>query len=206
MALAGLGLNYTPWGITLTSVVICLYCLILIFVSVTWLRRSKLSPEERFSLNLDFLSENLNAMSSTDKVMALIIAIAIIIGAGMLIYIATHPSKEQYTELYLLDENGTTDNYPSNLSVNESGSIIIVVVCHEQQTTDYTTVITLMPESGVNRTLAEYNLTLADEEEWQQVFNFSVNESGKYKLDVGLLKDEEIIPYATTHIWIDVRD
>ena len=206
VALAGLGLNYTPWGITLTSVVICLYCLILILVSVTWFSRSKLSPGERFSLKLDFLSENLNAMSSTDKVMVLIIAIVIFIGGGMLIYIAMHPPEEQFTEIYLLDENGTTDNYPSNLSVNESGSIIIVVVCHEQQTTDYTTVITLIPESGVNRTLAEYNLTLADEEEWRQVFNFSVNESGKYKLNVELLKDEETTPYATTHIWVDVRN
>ncbi|MEE9151246.1 MAG: DUF1616 domain-containing protein, partial [Thermoplasmata archaeon] len=62
VALAGLGLNYTPWGITLSSVVICVYLLILIFVGVTWLRRSKLSPEERFALKLDFLSENLNAM------------------------------------------------------------------------------------------------------------------------------------------------
>lgn len=206
VALAGLGLNYTPWGITLTSVVICLYFLILILVSVTWLRRSRLSPEERFSLKFDFLSENLNAMSSTDKVMVLIIAIVIVIGGGMLIYIAMHPPEEQYTELYLLDENGTTDDYPSNLSVNESGSIIIVVVCHEQQTTDYMIVITLMPESGINRTFAEYNLTLADDEEWRQVFNFSVNESGKYKLDIGLLKDDETTPYATTHIWIDVRN
>ena len=104
VALAGLGLNYTPWGITLTSVAICLYCLILILGSITWLRRSKLSPGERFSLKVDFLSENLNAMSSTDKVMALIIAIIIVIGGGMLIYIAMHPPGEQYTEIYLLDE------------------------------------------------------------------------------------------------------
>ncbi len=205
VALAGLGLNYTPWGITLSSVVICVNLLILIFVGVTWLRRSKLSPEERFALKLDFLSENLNAMSSTDKVMVLIIAIAIVIGTGMLIYIATHPPGEQYTELYILDENGTTDSYPSNLTVNENASIIVVVVCHEQQATDYTTVITLIPESGVNRTLEEYNLSLADEEEWRQVFNFSMNESGKFKLEVELFKGGEILPYATNHIWVDIR-
>lgn len=204
--LAGLGLNYTPWGITLTSILVCIYCLILILLIVTWLRRAKLNPNERYTLRLDFVPNNLNAMSSTDKLVVLIIAIAIVIGGAMLVYIAMNPPEERFTELFLLDENGSTMNYPSNLTVNESASLIIGVVCHEQQTIDYIVLVKLVPEIDANRTLEQYSFSLADEEEWRQDFNFSVNESGRFKLEFRLFKDDETTPYATTHIWIDVRE
>jgi uncharacterized membrane protein len=204
--LAGLGLNYTPWGITLTSILVCIYCLILILLIVTWVRRAKLSPNERYYLRLDFIPNNFNAMSSTDKLVILIIAIAIVIGGAILVYIAMNPPEERFTELFLLDVNGTTQDYPSNLTVNESAYLIIGVVCHEQQTIDYIIVVELVLETDVNRTLKQYNFLLADEKEWQQDFNFSINESGKFKLEFRLFKEDETTPYATVHIWIDVRE
>ncbi|UCE75067.1 MAG: DUF1616 domain-containing protein, partial [Methanomassiliicoccales archaeon] len=201
-----LGLNYTLWGITLASIVISLYCLILVFIVIAWLRRRTLLPEERFSLKLDFLTARSREITPTDKVIVLVIAIALVIGGALLIFIATHPPREHSTELYLLDENGTLENYPTNLEVNESSSIIIVVVCHEEETTDYQTVVRLIPERGINQTPTQYSFSLTDDKEWRQVFNFSANESGTYKLEVELFKTDDIIPYATTHVWIDVRN
>jgi uncharacterized membrane protein len=206
VALTGLGLNYTPWGINLTSIVISLYCLILVLVIITWLRRRTLLPEERFSMKLDFLSARFDEITPIDKVIVLIIAIVLVIGGALLIFIATHPPREHFTELYLLDENGTLENYPTNLEVNESSSIIIVVVCHEGETTDFQTIVRLTPERGINQTPTDYSFSLPDENEWRQVFNFNTNESGRYKLEVELFKAGDNMLYATTHIWIDVRD
>jgi uncharacterized membrane protein len=206
VALAGLGLNYTPWGITLTSMVVGLYCLILVFVGITWYRRSLLPPEERFSLNFDYLSTNIDAMSSSDKIMVLVVTLVIVIGGVMLIYIALYPPQERFTELYILDMNGATENYPSNLTINESASIIINVVCHEGKTTDYTAVVTLSSETGSNMSLDLYVFSLSDEEHWSQVFDFSINETGKFKLEIALYKNDETEPYSTNHIWIDVMD
>lgn len=203
--LVGLGLNYTPWGITLISIVITMYCLILVLIGITWFRRTKLSIEERFTLRLDLFYDKMAKLSSSDKLIALMVAIVLVIGAGLLIYIAMNPPREKYTELYLLDENGTIDDHPSSLEVNESASIIIVVVCHEQESTDYSTVVKLVPQSGANRTLNEYNFSLDNGEKWSETFNFSVNESGNFKLEVELFRNGETKPYTTTHIRIDVR-
>jgi uncharacterized membrane protein len=203
--LAGLGLNYTPWGITLTSVVITLYCLIFLFVVVAWLRRSKLSTEERFVVNTNFFLDPIKTISPHDKLMVLIVGILLIVGVGILSYMATHPPQERYTELFLLDANGSTDNYPSNLDVNENTSIIIGVVCHENKITSYNTAISLVPVNGTNITLAEYSFSLDDDEEWRQIFNFSVNETGKYMLLVEIFKDNITSPYSSNHIWIDVN-
>ena len=145
-------------------------------------------------------------MSSTDKLMVLTIAIAIVIGGGIMSYIALHPPEERFTELFLLDENGTLENYPKNLQINENASIIIVVVCHEKQTTNYTTVVRLQPENGMETILVQYNFSLSNEKERMQIFNFSMNESGKFKLEVLLHKGSDPTPYATNHIWIDVRE
>ena len=206
VALAGLGLNYTPWGITLTSVVICLYSLILVLIGVTWYERSMLPLEERYALNFDIVYTNLDPMSSSDKIMVLVIAVVLAIGGAMLIYIATHPPQERFSELYILDENGTTENYPSNLSLSQNTSIIINVVCHEEQVTDYTAIVTLVPELGSNRTLNQYIFSLSDEEHWSQIFNFNINETGKFKLLITLYKNDETEPYATNHIWVDVSN
>lgn len=206
VALAGLGLNYTPWGITLTTVIVGLYCLILVFVGVTCYRRSMLPPEERFNLNFDYLFTNIDAMSSSNKIMVLVITLVIVIGGVILIYIALYPPQERFTELYILDVSGTTENYPSNLTINESASIIINVVCHEGEATDYTAVVTLSSETGSNMTLGHYVFSLSDEEYWSQVFNFSINETGKFKLEIVLFKNDETEPYSTNHIWIDVMD
>lgn len=205
IALTGLGLNYTPWGITLTSIIISLGALILIIVGIAWFRRSKLNQEERFVVRVEFLPPRFNTLSSTDKVMVILIIFSIIIGGGVLAYVATNPPQEQFTELYLLDVNGTTENYPTNLSVDEEGTIIIGVVCHERQATDYDILIRLVSEDGSFRILDEYYFSLDDEEEWSQTYSFSVDEGGTFKLVVDLFLHDEDMPYLTNHLWIYIR-
>lgn len=204
--LVGLGLNYTPAGITLISVVSSLYLSIIILVGITWFRRSKLAPEERFVIRQDFIFLKAGSTSPTDSIMILLAVIVVVIGAGIMAYIVMNPPSERYSELYILDENGTTGNYPSSLSVNESTSIIINVVCKEQQTMDYEIIIILEPDGGSNRTLAQYDFTLDDDAQWEQDFDFNISESGTFKLNIKLFKENEPDPYANNHIWLDVRN
>ncbi len=206
VVIVGLGLNYTPWGITLSSAVTGLYCLILILVVIAWLRRLKLGLDERFILSSSALYDKTGDISSTDKVMILIVAIVIVIGGGILAFIAVNPPKESYTQLSLLDENGTMENYPFNLNVNENATIIIEVVCYERETTEYITEVRLVSESQGNTTLAQYDFFLADGRKWSQPFNFSINMSGEFKLEVELFKNGENIPYVSNYLWIDVTD
>ena len=69
---------------------------------------------------------------------------------------------ETYTEFYILNENGTTENYPTNLTIGENGMVIVGVICHEHEKTKYTVEIELINLTGEreNRTLGQYNFTL----------------------------------------------
>ena len=204
--LLGLGLNYTPGGITLASVVLGLYCLILLLNVVAWFRRRTLSPEERFAIKTEFIMAKVDTMTSTDMVVIVIVIIAIAIGVGLLSFIAMNPPSEQYSEIFILDSNGTTENYPTDLDVNESASIIINVVCHEEEDTDYRVVVTLGSRNNDNITLEELFFSLKNKEKWEYVLNFSVNGSGLYKLNIELFRENEDEAYANNHLWVDVRD
>ena len=98
------------------------------------------------------------------------------------------------------------DSQITNLIVNESASIIINVVCKEQQTTDYEIIIILEPDGGSNRTLSQYDFTLDDDAQWELSFDFNVNGSGTFRLNIELYKEDESEPYASNHLWLDARN
>jgi uncharacterized membrane protein len=202
--LVGLGLNYTPGGITLASVVLSLYLIIILLNVIALFRRRMLSPEERFAVKTEFVLSKVDSMTSTDTIVIVVVIIAIVIGVGLLSFIAMNPPSEQYSEIFILDSNGTTENYPTELDVNESASLIVNVVNHEQEDTDYQVVITLESQDNGNVTLEDLEFSLENKEEWEYVLTFSANQSGLYRLNIELFRgnDEEV--YATNHLWIDV--
>jgi uncharacterized membrane protein len=204
VALVGFGLNFTPLGITLNSVVIGLFILILILVGLTWYRRLQLKPEERFQLKFGVVNDTMDAISSANKLIVLMVVIAIIIGGGLLVYIALNPPQETFTELFILDENGATEDYPSSLIVNESAQITIVVISHEEETIDYNIVVWLRPLNGTDEILSNYVFSLENEKKWQQDIIFNISISGKFKVEIELTKENGSTPYATNHLWIDV--
>ncbi|MFC2045217.1 DUF1616 domain-containing protein [Chloroflexota bacterium] len=57
--LVGLALNYTPWGITLTSILWSIAAFIFITSIVAFYRQKGLAPEERFIVNFQMIKPNL---------------------------------------------------------------------------------------------------------------------------------------------------
>lgn len=204
--IVGLVLNYTPAGITLFSVVLSLYASIIVLNVITWFRRRGLSPEDRFVLRTEFIMAKVDTLTQTDTVVIVVVVIAIVIGIGLLSFIAVNPPSERYSELFILDSNGTTGNYPTELDVDESASIIVNVVCHEGEDTDYHLVVTLESQDNGNITLEELDFSLEDNERWENILNFSINESGLFRLSIELFRENQTDAYATNHLWIDVRN
>jgi uncharacterized membrane protein len=202
--IVGLGLNYTPAGITLFSVVLSLYALIIVLNVITWFRRRALSPEERFAVRTEYIMAKAETMTSTDTVIFVVVIIAVVIGIGLLSFISMNTPSEHYSELFILDSNGSTENYPTELDVNENASLIINVVCREQQDTDYQVMVTLESQNNGNLTLEDLSFSLENKEKWEYAFNFSVGESGLYRLNIELFRGDEEDAYATNHLWIDV--
>lgn len=125
-----------------------------------------------------------------------------------------------FTEFYVLGESGKADDYPTNLTVDETGTVTLGVTNYEQAMLNYTLAIGLgrsyenmsyaggIPENfnltfSSNNTYRETDLTLDSGENWNSTVNFSIQMSGKYyMLNFYLLREGEV--YRNLHLFIAV--
>ena len=119
------------------------------------------------------------------------------------IYIAVSPKVgERFTEFYILGPGGRAENYPTNLVLGASGTVIIGVVNREHETVTYRVVVKLE-----NETIAVIDrITLGHGEKWEHVFTFTPRRTGeRMKLEFLLYREGFEGPYRTLHLWITVR-
>ena len=144
-----------------------------------------------------------------DKILTVILIIAIITAAALTIYVIVTPKKgEEFTEFYILGEGGNASNYPTSLSAGEEGTVIVGVVNHEYEPVAY-----LFRAEIENKTFGERNVQLAHNEtvEFLFTFSFSGGEKGKKKLEFLLFRQNQsesinlTAPYRELHLWIDFR-
>jgi uncharacterized membrane protein len=206
--LIGLLLNYTPWGIRLLPILISLFLLIICFSIISWYRRSQISVEDRFCITISVKLPEKQELLTADKILTILIIISVIIAIMTVFYVITVPPEgDSYTEFYIFDENKTTENYPKNLTISENGTVIIGVVCHEYERTQYTVEIELVNLTGEreNRTLKHYDLTLDHDQGNETVYNFYISNDGTYKLQFLLYIKDNNEPYRELHLWINVK-
>src|SRR2546422_985587 len=73
------------------------------------------------------------------KALTVALVASIAVAAGTLAYVVATPRPgERFTEFYVLDRNGTANDYPSRLNVSENAAVILGVVNHEFATVNYT--------------------------------------------------------------------
>jgi uncharacterized membrane protein len=121
---------------------------------------------------------------NTDRTIAAVIAIILIIGTIGVFNIVLNPTpSEKFTEFFLLDENGKAINYPTNLTVGQTGNLTVGVVNHEYATSSYQ--IKIIQD---NQVLKEKNITLKNGEKEKLPFEFTARSSGQEKLEFKLYK------------------
>ena len=207
--LIGLGLNYTPFGIRLVPITVSIYIFIILFSTSAYIRRRNLAENERFEipslmrLFMDFISGS----SKMDKILSIILVISILVSIGILIFILVTPREgESFTELYILGSGGKACNYSTDILVGEESSLIIGLVNHEHKVINYTIEIWLVNYSIVNENISINHLYFMDSisvtldsipvdiegnwtPQWERVYNFSINQSGNYKIWFLLFKE-----------------
>ena len=200
--LLGIALNYTPFGITLTSVLIVLSTFTITLSLVAWVRRMKLPEEERFKVPFDRLLrfKSLFGVKRIDKILSIILVASIIGTSITLVYVVVTPKTgERFTEFYILNSNGTASDYPTNLTIGEEGRLVIGIVNMEYEN------VTYRLELNFNETMIyqEY-VFLTHNETWKTPFTFKPTIMGEnQKLEFLLNKDGEV--YRTLHIFVDVH-
>lgn len=199
-----LGLNYTPWGITLSSDLLSRFAFILIVGTIGIYRWYHTPAAERFIIDIDLsFPESENRL---DKALTIILIITIIIALIALIYVIVTPKTgEQFTEFYLLGPTGKADDYPRNLTQGTPATIIIGVANHEYHPMNYTIETWLINQTTTtnqttNHTNVTYhhmwfldkmqttlNHTPVDIEhqwtpQWRRNYTFTINHTGRFKL------------------------
>jgi len=203
--LIGLALNYTPWGIKLTPILISLSAFTIIMVLIAYVRRRKIPKEEKFYVNFDGFSSSIKSMfkgeSKTSKILSIILIISIFLAIGTTAYIIVKPNLgETFTEFYLLGPGGNASDYPTNLTVGQNASVIIGVVNHEHKTVEYHLVVT--SNSAI---MSEQNITLTNGNKTEIPYSFTANSNGTKKIEFLLYKlPDNTNIYRSLHLFVNV--
>ncbi|MGB9937090.1 MAG: DUF1616 domain-containing protein [Methanobacterium sp.] len=204
--LIGLLLNYTPFGIRLTPILVSLSIFTISMIIIAFLRRQRVPKEERFSVDFkgffNGIKGSLNAESRTDKILSIALVVSIILAISMTAYVIVSPKEgEKFTEFYILGPNGKASDYPTNLTSGNTGNVIIGIVNHEYSTVNYKLMVKLN-----NQTLKEENITLSNNQTYEKPFTFTAGAGEKQKLEFLLYKlPDESNAYRSLHLWINVK-
>jgi uncharacterized membrane protein len=210
--LIGLILNYTPWGIRLYPILISLAVFSLAASCVAWYRREKLAPEERFRVLFNVGMPSWQGQSMPDKVLSVVLVVAIAGVIGTLGYVAATPSAgEKFTEFYILGPDGKAKDYPTELKVGEEGRVIVGIVNHEQEGASYKVEVWIGGEKVKLRIggedMNEIMVELESGEEWRDEIGFVPQKAGeKQKVEFVLYKDGKPYFEEPPYLWIDVEE
>ncbi len=123
---------------------------------------------------------------------------------GYLGYIIVNPKPgANFTEFYILNREGESDNYPGQVVSGELVDIIIGVVNHEYEPTSYRVNITGHSIDNKEITIDE----LAHGEEFQEIVSFVPQLVGEeQEVEFWLYKNDELEPYFQDplRLYIDV--
>ena len=209
--LVGFILNYTPWGIRLYPILISLAVFILATSGVAWYRRGKLAPEERFRVSFNIRLPSWQGQSMPDKVLSVVLAVAIVGAIGTLGYVVATPKVgEKFTEFYILGPDGKAANYTTELKVGEEGRVILGIVNHEQEEASYKVEVWINGEQAELRVgeedRDEIRVDLEHEEKWEKEVGFVPQKVGeKQKVEFVLYKDGEPYFEEPLYLWVDVE-
>lgn len=202
VALVGLILHYTVWGIRLYPILIGLTIFILGFSIIAWVRRWRLAEDERLTISFSLSLHPWRGQNRLGKILSVILIVAILGATGTIGYvIATPKQAEKFTEFYVLGPEGKVEGYPEELTVGETATVIAGMVNHEHQDVSYRVEITI----GGNKHSEITQVVLGQEERWEQEVSFTPDKVGEnQKVEFVLYKNGE--PCSRLHLWVDVKE
>ncbi len=212
--LIGLVLNYTPFGIRLLPVLVCLSIFIFIMCWLAYIRRASLPETEAFEISFSAAALSLKneilekPESKLDRALTIILILSILMSVATLEYVILTPKEgEHFTEFYVLGPQGIADNYTTDYTLGQSGTMIVGIVNHEYRPVNYTMQVRLenqllpLPENL-------QHITLDHNETWEETVTFTPPMVGQnMKLEFLLFNEtDKTTPYRDLHLWINVNE
>ena len=204
--LLGLFLNFT-FSTRLLTILLALCIFTLIFIFIAAFRLGRVPEDERFSVPFDqiykIITEEFNmSKGKSDKILAWILILSILLAIGMMIFVITTPKiGERFSEFYILGPKGKAENYPSQLKYGSYVDVLIGVVNHEYAPVNYTVKVVLDTE-----VLNETSFYLDHNNKWEDYISFVPDKEGiDLEIEFWLFKDDDFTsPYRDLHMWVNV--
>lgn len=142
---------------------------------------------------------------SAERALIWIVVITLFASVIGVTYLVFQPSTQPdpHTEFYLLGENNSTDNFPTNLTVGETGSITVGITNNEHKQMDYT--IVLLFDGEITATEM---VQVPNGETREQQLQFTPESSGRKTLRILLFRvdggTEEL--YRDAKLSVKVRE
>lgn len=191
-------------GVTLRVVYSVLLLWILAMALIATYRRHVAPPPKSFPgyalLSLAWMGK-LRAKNWGQRAEAITILL-IILAAGRLLWVSSR-TVPQFTEFYLLGDDGALGNYPERVGVGEPVSITIGIVNHENEATPFALVYRL--NDGEDVILEQLVLRQNERREFEAELSLPA-EKGLYKVTLSLQKENESDPVQYLHVWLSVND
>jgi uncharacterized membrane protein len=204
VSIVSLMLNFTPWRITLESVLFLLFLIVEIMGIFALYRWKMIDINMRFTISLD--TSHMRYTTKTDKFLTILIFFTIFLAGASIIYIiATPKGGEPFTDFYVLPSNRNVIEFPQDILKGENTSVILGLINHEFKMMNYTIEVWLIDEIVIfnestqkNETIYrhawfmdEISVTLNHTEitneknktkKWEQYYSFVIDRIGHFKL------------------------
>lgn len=141
-----------------------------------------------------------------ERALTWVLAATLVASLVGVVYVATTPQQtsDPYTEFYILGPEGNATGYPTNLTVGETGTLIVGITNHEHRETQYTVALANNSSLITTRTV-----TVQDEATWEDRVTFTPTEPGRLRLRILLYRGDTADlaeePYQRLRLWVDVR-
>ncbi|MFC2067618.1 DUF1616 domain-containing protein [Chloroflexota bacterium] len=204
--LIGLLLNYSIWGIKLLPILITVTFFVVITSAISWYRqRRKLTVEELPSIKINIrLPSRWYQLTRIDRALSIALVCAVVVALGTFIYAVATPDRgETFTEFYITDINGTTENYPAQILSGEAVELMASVVNHEGRDSSYRVTVNI---DGVLNNAFTTGL-LAEGQRWQETVSVVPQHTGQLqRLEFWLYEKGSSQPYnkSPLYIYVDV--
>jgi uncharacterized membrane protein len=146
--LIGFGLNFTPWGIQLDSLMILLTLFIYVMILVAYYQRALLPVKEQFRIPFSIIVDGIReeflpqqGVSRVNVLLSVVLCLVILIAAITTIYVlvvAPPLEGDRFSEFYILGENRTVANYPDQIIPGQNYPMYIGVGNQENRDMAYT--------------------------------------------------------------------
>lgn len=143
--------------------------------------------------------------SILDKILSIILIVAILGAMGMLSYILATPEKvgERFTEFYILGLEGKASAYATELRMGEEGRVIVGIVNREQERISYRMEVAI--EGTASKEIGL--IVLEHGEKWEGEASFTPTKVGdNQKVEFSLYEEGEPFFKEQLHLWINVKE